>query len=217
MKLKYLILIILLFFTINPEVNALCSKREILEMKDKAYSITMETEYAKDEYGKDTGKYNIIIKGLVKDMHIQNITTGESYSYENSDDGTIIIKNLETNNYTFKVIYKLCGSENLRTINYKLPKYNQYVNNPLCKELKEQVDICSRNYQEELSEEEFQKKIKEYRKNLGIKEEEPEPKNLFEKVVKNLINYYPYIILGIIVLIIISIKLIVNRKRGALE
>ena len=217
MKLKYLILTILLFFSINPKTQALCSKREILEMKDKAYSITLETQYAKDEYGNDTGNYDIIIKGLVKDLHIQNATTGESYSYDNSDNGIITIKNLETNNYTFKVIYKLCGSENLRTISYKLPKYNEYVNDPLCKELKEQVDICSRSYQEDLSEEEFQKKIKEYRKNLGIKEEEPEPKNLFEKIVKNLIKYYPYIILGIIVLIIITIKLIINRKRGALE
>ena len=217
MKLKYLILTILLFFTINPQTYALCSKNEMIEMKDKAYSITFETQYAKDEYGNDTGDYNIIIKNLISDFYIKNETTGDRYYFDNSDNGILTINNLKTGSYTFKVIYDVCSSETLRTINYKLPKYNQYVNNPLCKELKEQVDICSRNYQETLTEEEFQKKIKEYRNNLGIKDEEQEPKTLFEKIVKILIKYYPYIILSIIVLIIISIKLIVNKKRGALE
>ena len=217
MKIKYLLVSILLFLFITPKVNAYCSKDNMLKVKEKANNITLKTQYHKNENNLDTGNFNITFEGLTQELYILNQLTGEKYYYNNTNNGTFTIKNLPTGNYTFTVHYDICYSELMRTINYKLPKYNHYANDKLCEGLKDEIDICSRNYQGELTKEEFEKKVKEYRKDIGIKEPEEIPNTTFEKIVDLLLKYYPYIIIGIIVIVGITIKLVINKKRGALE
>jgi len=217
MKFKYLLLTILLFFFITPKVNALCSKNNMLEVKEKANNITLETQYNKNENNIDTGNFNITFKGLTKELYILNKKTGEKYYYNNTDNGTFTIYNQPTGNYEFTVHYDICYSELMRTINYKLPKYNHYANNTLCEGLKDELDICSRTYQGELTKEELEKKVKEFRNEFGIKEPEEIPNTTFEKIINILLKYYPYIIVGIIVIVAITLKLVINKKRGELE
>lgn len=216
MKIKYLFITILLFLFITPRANALCSKDNMLKVKEKANNIMVETQYSKDNNGNDTGNFNITFKGLTQELYISNQLTGEKYYYNNTDNGTMTLTNLPTGNYIFKVHYDVCYSELMRTINYKLPKYNHYANDKQCDGLKDQIDICSRSYQGNITKEEFETKIKEYKKELGIKEEEL-PKTQFDKIIKLLLEYYPYIIAGIIVIVAITIKLVINKKRGELE
>lgn len=217
MKFKYLLLTILLFFFITPKVNALCSKNNMLEVKEKANNITLETQFNKNENNIDTGNFNITFKDLTQELYILNQTTGEKYYYNNTDNGTFTIYNLPTGNYVFKVHYEVCYSELMRTINYKLPKYNHYANDKLCEGLKDEIEICSRTYQGNLTKEEFEKKVKEYRNELGIKEPEELPNTTFEKIINLLLKYYSYIIIGIIIIVAITLKLVINKKRGALE
>lgn len=217
MKFKYLLLTILLFLFITPKVNALCSKKNMLEVKEKANNIMLETQYHKKENNTDTGNFNITFKGLTQELYILNQTTGEKYYYNNTDNGTFTIYNLPTGNYIFKVHYEVCYSELMRTINYKLPKYNHYANDKLCEGLKDKIEICSRTYQGNLIKEEFEKKVKEYRNELGIKEPEELPDTTFDKIMNFLLKYYLYIIIGIILIVAITIKIVINKKRGALE
>ena len=131
MKLKYAIAIILMFILV-PDVHAIdCDKNDRLNKKELANGITIKASLAKDENGKDTGNYNLTIEGLIEDFYLEETVTGQYYYDDYFVDGTLTINNLESGNYRFKIYYEICANELLRTIKYRLPKYNHYANNSL--------------------------------------------------------------------------------------
>lgn len=214
MKIKYVIASILLFCCIIPDVNALCSKSDILRARIDANNITPEINRLKDEQGKYTGKYNIIFKGFTKDFYIKEKNTGIIYAYNSVQDGNLIVKNIEGGNLEFNIYYQRCSDEHMRTIKYNLPKYNYYSDSPLCEGISEsELEICGNWYRGELTEESFNEQINKYREELEQKQLEEQSKDTILNRIKNyLIEYYIYIISGII-LIVIIVSLIVFRKK----
>ena len=61
----------------------------------------------------------------------------------------------------------------------------------------------------------FEQKVQEYKKSIGI--EEQEENNASNKILNILTKYYIYIIAGIILIVIITGVITINKKRGALE
>lgn len=213
MKIKYILISILLFLCIIPNVHAKCGKSDMIRIKDIANAITITAQYAKDEHGKDTGYYNLIIEGLTNELYMIETTMQKEYHY--SENGKLTINDLNGNKYKFKVYYEACDSELIRIIDYKLPKYNHYARDPLCEGLSEELDVCNRTYQEEITEEMFKQKIEEYTtKQEEIRKEE---NKIINKIVDFLIEYYFYVIIVIILIVGLTSAMVINKKRGALE
>lgn len=219
MKLKYVLVTFLMFISIIPNVNALCGSKDMIEKKEIANDITITAQYAKDENGKDTGKYNLVIEGLVEEFYIIEEITDETYYYNETINGTLTISNLESGNYRFHIYYEVCEDELVKTIKYKLPKYNHYANNPLCEGITEDdLAVCNRLYQGELTDEIFEQKIEEYKKSLNIETQiQKGENNIVNKIMDFFKDYYIYIIAVFILIIVIIIRIVVNKKRGALE
>ena len=217
MKLKYVLLSIITFLLVIPNVYAdgYCGKNDILRVKDDASNITIEAELYKDENDKETGTFNLIIKGLTDELYLKDNLTGQIYNYKNLEEGTLILKNKESNNYVFNIYYDRCEDELMRTIRYKLPKYNHYANDPLCEGITgEELDVCDKWYSKDLNDDKFKQRIEEYKESLGISNNDNNSNNKMMDFFK---KYYIYFIgLAIAIIIIISV-IVVNKKRGALE
>lgn len=247
MKTKYILISIVSFFSIIPNAYARCGREDMKRITDIANNITVTAQYAKDENGHDNGNYNLIINGLTEEIHMVEETTGNAYyyydpetqekpeeiyqieemvkniNYYNSTANVqITMNNLNSNKYRFKIYYDTCDSELIRTIVYDLPKYNDYANDPLCEGINEEdLDVCSRKYQDEIDYETFKEKVNEYKEinNLLTEDdnEQQEEKNIFKQIVDFIKQYYFYII-ALIVLIVITVSIItIKKKRGALE
>jgi len=218
MKKRYLIITIILFLFRIPNTNAsTCDNADILRVKGIANDITIEyvinEEYYKNNY------FDVKITGLPEELYIKEETTGDTYKINLEENEMLEIPELKSGNYTFKIYYFKCNNKLIRTINLKIPKYNNYANHPLCKDItKEEVEECYEWYQGDLTEETLKEKIDEYNKELEMKKAEEEKNNtLFNRIKKILLNYYIYIIPAALIIIIITTMIIVNRKRNILE
>lgn len=219
MKVKYILLTIFIFLFMTPDAYAYCGRADMSRIKDIANKISLTAQYAKDENGNDTGKYNVIISNLTDEIYIIEELTKNEYYYDSNNNGTIVINNLENQKYKFNIHYERCDDELIRTIDYTLPKYNHYANDPLCEGIsEEELDVCGRLYQEELDDETFYKKIEEYLSKTENKEQtEKTSSNLYNKIIEILKKYYIYIIATIVLIVIITSTIVINKKRGALE
>jgi len=226
MKLKYILIFILTFLFMVPDVNAeegYCDLNDYARIKNIVNKITITSEYAKDENGNDTGKFNLVIKDLTDELFIIDEITPKEYYFEDTENGTIIIKNVIDVTYKFTIYYKTCDDKLIKTITHKVPKYNYYANNPLCEGIKEEeLNVCNRLYQGDLDDETFKKIVNNYKESIDINnqeinEEKNNISNNANKVPNLLEKYYIYIIIGVIVIVILVSATLINRKRGALE
>jgi len=222
MKKRYLIVLIVLFLIITPNVNAaMCDKTDILRVKGEANNVNIEYELIQNKDGSDniSGLFNIRIKGLTEDLIVDEEKTGRSFSSGSAVDGVITIKNVEGEKFVFKLRYKKCDNKVMRTIKINLPKYNEYSLHESCEGIsEEELEICGKWYQGELNEEIFQKKIKEYQEELKLKQEQEQKENtIFKRIVRFLLNYYIYIITAVVLIAAVITAIIVRRKRYSLD
>lgn len=220
MKLKYMLVTILMYILLIPNVYATtCDKEDRLNKKEIANSVEITATLAKDENGKDTGNYNLTIKGLDNEFYIEETVTDQLYSSNTFTNGTLTINNLESGNYRFKIYYDVCADELLKTIKYRLPKYNHYANNSLCKGItKDDLDVCDKFYQGELTDEIFEQRIYDYlQKKENIAQQEKKENSIPNKIIKFVKEYYIYVIAALIFLVIIISRIVINKKRGVLE
>lgn len=218
MKLRYILVTILTFLFITPNVNAdACDAEDILNKKKYSEKITVTLQYAKDANGNDTGLYNIVIKDVTPEFTIIERKTNNVYSYEDiPENGIININDLTSGNYKIEVYSSECEGDLLRTINYKLPNYNHYANNPLCDGIsEEELDVCNRAYQGKITDEIFEREINKYNQKIEqLYQTENENSNNIGGFLK---KYYIYIIIAIVLIIIATGVFIFNKKRGVLE
>lgn len=221
MKIRYVIIALLLFLFVTPEANAyMCSKSDMLRVKGDANNVKITYEHVKiEETGNITTLFNVYIKGITEDISLINEKTGVAYGYNSSVDGVIKLANVDTNEFVFKLYYRRCNNELMRTIKFTLPKYNIYSQHDFCKNVdKEEVYICDEWYQGELTPEIFDAKMKEYQDSLEEqKKQENKVNTIFKQIINFLVNYYLYIIATIVLIVIVTILIVVRRKRSILE
>lgn len=213
MKIKYIVISILLFCCIIPKANALCSRSDILRAKSDAHNITIDIKRLKDENGKYTGKYNVVFQNFIKDFYMKEKNTDTIYTYNAEEKGVLIAGNIEGGNLEFDIYYPKCADEHMRKIKYTLPKYNYFSDSTLCEGIsEEELEICGNWYQGELNEESFEEQIKQYKQELEKQNKVKNDKTILNQIKYYLIEYYVYIISGIISIVIL-ISIIVFRKR----
>ena len=221
MKIRYVIVTLLLFLFITPKVNAsMCSKSDMLRVKGDANTVKITYEHVlANEQGDVSGLFNLLITGLTEDLVLVEEATGRTYSSNSNVDGVITIKNIQGNNFVFKLFYPNCDNKLMRTIKFSLPKFNFYSLHESCKNITEDdLEICNMWYQGELDDNIFNKKMEEYLKLKEEKTKQAKKENTFFKQIINfLVNYYLYIISTIVLIVIITVVIIIKRKRSILE
>jgi len=225
-KFKYLLTTILLFFIITPKVNAgYCDKDNIAKMKEEAEGIKviyrLDNEYYNDVGELQKGIYKLEVTGLTENLYAKIEDKDTYFTYGAIQDGKATKTGFEAGKVNFKIYYRKCNTL-LKEVTFELPVYNIYSERQECLDLGENdLDVCSSNYQYEIDEDTFLKKINEYKKNIEEINANPEEKPTFDKTIDAIVNflkkYYIYIIITILLVIMATIYLLIRKRKYELE
>ena len=213
-KNKYIIATLMMFFVSINYISADCNeiKKEFKKVSSKytvKYEINEDTkDYTLTFYTPLLEKYNYEFKENAKDFKFEKVI----------DDG-LVFSNVKPGEYKFDVIdlERKCN-ESLKTITLKLPKFNKYKDDPLCKGIEDFV-LCSPTYDKEIDYETFKSRIETYKKGKLKEEEHKEENQEIQKeptFLENVLNYIKLNLLTIIIIIVfvilLTITIIVTAK-----
>lgn len=218
---KYTIITFILFLLGISNTYASCTQEEINNFKK------VEDEYTvKYEFDKVTKTYTIYFKMPTPDKYIFQIYSEQKLECIKMEDNTTKCIKFVPDEYEVEIIdaTRVCSSP-LKTINLKLPEYNKYSEDPLCKGVEEFV-LCSPTYGKEIDYETFVSRVKTY-KNTKLKQEQEQntnkekerEENFFNRMIKyietNIIQIIVVIVFVLLLLLtaIITIKSIRKSRR----
>lgn len=216
-KKKYIALTLMLSLFCITKTHASCTQEEKIEFNkiEDEYKIVQEINKENKTYtlklirtNPNMYDYVFYISGELICNDI-NETTAECYNFT---PGTYRIE--------IKGQTNTCNDV-LKEISLKLPKYNEYSENPLCEGIEEFV-LCQPTYEKEIDYETFVSRVNTYKKTKQekieneIKQQSPQNDN---KIINNIISYVKenliqiIIITIFIVLLIISIVVTINQAK----
>lgn len=202
---KRIIFLLLLILPIT--IKADCSNQDLSRYKSLATQINYYTDF-----NESNKKFNITIYNLSNELILNNRVTDDSY-YSQEKIGETRINDV-TDGTTFK-IYVFpkngeCSDYIVKSLYIKLPNYNQYYEEEICKN-NDNV-LCSKWTNTSVyTKEQFIEKVKsETKEEEPIVEEEPEEKyGIFDFLA----DYYIPIIIAAVIIIIGTKYLIERRKK----
>lgn len=214
---KYIILFICITLSVNVYANACSSKEQtILNTDFSNVKITYEIE--------NDNKVNLLIYNVTENIYISytNPETNleEKIYYHNTKDGKYDIERNanDIENYSFKIHSNIssCYGKLLTTKNIIKPKINEYHNLEICKNNKvKNHSYCQKFITKEINktENEVIKTLEDYIEvrvgKITTKKKEEETKIYTKKRLT-------YSIVGVLIIAVISILLLINKKRGEL-
>ena len=218
MKRKILFLIIFITF-MGCNCKALsyggCSYAEISKLKGFVSNVNMSYDYHIFE---NKAYFNLTLNNIPPGVYFVDSYTGRTYSYNDTNDGEIIIYDYDTfaGNINFYSSLEACYGVKLGIRYYKFPQYNIYYEDPLCLENKN-FSLCQKWQKVTYSYSEFKNKIEEYNKiveneNLDEEQNIEYQKTILDKFVEFYTRYY-YILLGGIIIVCVVVMIISSRKN----
>lgn len=221
-KIIIVILITIFLVPINIYAMPLCTSKIFSELKNKAYKVTFEKEFKKDENG--DAYFEITATNLPEELEIYYAGT----TYKKNTDNEVITINHHFNpgeTYTFEINVSYgytCVGETAYKRKVTLPKYNIYSENSACIEY-EEFELCNKWYKGDIPDiNYFVNKLEEYKKSLNPEEEIKEEKKIFEKIIDfyidNMIYTIPITIVvvgGITYFVVTSISK--KKKRAKID
>ncbi len=221
MKKKYFVIVALIIFLGIPIVNADCSNEEIELLKKEANKIKVTYEHmgkVETYDGPTYNRFNVEITNIPDNFYIK-IYDDTKYTPEN---GTVT-KELLYGKWQIKVYSEKCEKE-IDTISFKLPKFNMYSLDPLCKGIDgNDFPLCGKYYEYDVSYDSFKQRVEHYRITHKIEDNTDEPKeekNNFDIILKYLNEYKVYISIGLGTILVITLIIILikkKRNRGVLK
>lgn len=200
---KYLVFTFLLLFITCDIVRAeSCDSNDIKRLKEIAKNVTVSYEYDEDreKFG-IYGSYVITVDGLTDELYATAIEDANTY-YFNYDSEELISYNLSSSVREITVFSSNCD-EKIRTIDLKLPYYNFYYTYDECNGISgDDLYVCSKFLDEELSYSKFLNEIKKYKSNHD--DLDKDTTNFFEK--------YKLYFIGVFIVAIIIIAIVCVRK-----
>ena len=106
----------------------------------------------------------------------------------------------------------------VKSIEIKLPTFNIYSLDPLCEGIDgEDFKYCGKYYEYQIDRETFERKVKAYRIEHKIGQEDTtkveKENNFFPKILDILKDNYPYILIGLGVLLLTILTIIIISKK----
>lgn len=160
--------------------------------------------------------FDVTLTNITPNMYFLDTTTDITYTYNNTNNGEITLRNYSNQSGSYKFYSQGNGCDGilLGTKYYKFPTYNIYYNDPLCSDIPN-YGLCQKWVSVNYSYDKFERTIKEYKASLEItppKEEEVEyNKSIVDIIVELYIKYYYFFLIAII-LVCGSIIFIKQRK-----
>lgn len=224
-KLNKILLTLILLLTFSY-VKADCSEEELTKLKEEADKIEVTFEHLytdEDDEGERIDLFNLYIKNILTDYYVT--LNGEEKKYsEISNDNIITINNLKNGKWKLNIYNNKC-TEKIDTIDFKLPKTNQYYYDPLCIGIDgDDFELCGKYYDYNVSYEEFEQRVERYKylhRNDNIDNEvEKEHKSVIKEITNFILKNKIYVIAGTAGLLIITLIIMLIRKvknRGVLK
>lgn len=218
-KIKILIFFSILFLT-NYSVGALsyggCDYSTISDLKSQVTNINVSYTY---EIIENEAYFNVTLNNIPKDVYFIDKNTGKKYFYDNTLNGEITINGyseITGGRYNFFVYNNVCNEVKLGTKYYNFPIYNKRYNSEPCKGI-ENYYLCKKWISKYYSNEEFNKKIEEYKnskKNETLIDNEIKyEKDITTTIVEFYIKYY-YLFLPVLIVICFIIMHISKKKNS---
>lgn len=214
-----ILLVISLFYKIN--ISALsyggCEYSEVSKLRSFVSNINLSYDY----YMTDGGPYfNITISNLTPDIYFVDSFSGSAYYYSNSYDGEIVIKNIKntSGNYKFYSAKEECYGIKLGNKYYKLPAYNNYYDDDLCKQ-NPNFSLCQKWVKVNLSREEFKEAIEKYYAKEETQGKEDSVVAYEKTILDQFVNFYTkyYQVLLISIISICVFIMLVERKKNKFD
>lgn len=215
---KYLVMFLLALFTNISLVKANCTNEEIAKLKDDASKIKVTYEHlgeVTDEAGDVFyDRFNVEITNIANDFTLEINDLGE---YSSDKDGKVKLE-LTTGDNIINVYSSKCDTK-LDEIKVKLPTFNPYSLDPLCKGVdSSEFSLCKKYYKPSVTYSEFVKRVKSYRVTNKIKDNsngnnDIDNTNIFTKIISYVVKYKYYAIGIGSVLIVTPIVIVSVRKR----
>lgn len=215
---KYTVLFLLMFFISNIYVYASCANEELLDLKKKANDIKVSYKHlGLVESGDGNSNYNsfsVVIKNIDDDFYL-NATRLGGVRLEPNDGEIKLI--LETGKWNINIYSDKCDVL-VDNIEFKLPRFNMYSLDPLCKGIDgNDFRLCGKYYEYDVSYENFVDRVTYYRSVNKIyssdKKDDNNDNNLFNNVLDFLMRYKLYVIITLSILLVLLFILLIIRKR----
>ena len=196
-----------------------CDYSIVSKLKSLVTNINISYNYRIEN---NNAYFDITLNNITPDMYFYDVTNKKNYYYNDTNNGEITIHNYvgngKTGTYKFYSAKNECYGISLGSKYYKLPTYNIYYGSELCEGAYD-YSLCQKWTSVNYSYEELRSLISEY-KNNKTKEEIKEnniiyKKGFINKLIDFYINYYHYLLIGIIV--IFSIIIIVKQRKEKLK
>ena len=166
---KYILFIFTFCFFIMFSSSALaeeCDSTKIENLKKQADLVSAVSQFDEDSVSMGIFNSNIVsIYGLNDGLYATN--KGHTIIFSNSDsiDG-VVSKIIDSDFGTLNVYSIECPSVILKSFKLDLKRLNKYYNYDECKDIKDEIDICSRFYDtSNISYSVFLSEIEKFRKN----------------------------------------------------
>ena len=158
----------IIFFSI-PICKADCSNEEIADLKKEVNKVKVEYEhiddFETDDGEKDYNRFNVNIINIPNNYYIM-FDDGLNYKLVPTDGK--ITQILSNGKWAIKIYSDKCDNV-IDTITFRLPKFNIYSLDPLCKNIDgEKFPLCGKYYEYEVSYDSFKERVEHYRKTYNI-------------------------------------------------
>lgn len=129
----YQSIIILILFLSIPYIKADCTTEEIKELKKETKQIEIIYEHidnaTTEEGGTDYNKFSVDIVNIPDNYYI---IVNDGLNYKEEPQNNKVNMTLSNGSWTINIYSNKCESE-IDTIRFKLPRFNIYYLDPLCK------------------------------------------------------------------------------------
>ena len=221
-KLCYIIFVCLFFFKIITS-SALtyggCEYSDISRLKSFVANINFSYDYYIEN---NRANFSITLNNIVPGIYFVDSSTGIKYDYYSTTDGEITIGGYTQTKgyYSFYSELSECYGIKLANRYYTFPSYNSYYEDSLCKE-NMNYSLCQKWTKVTYSYDEFQTLINKYNENKEVTddlindEKIVYKKTYFDMFVAIYVEYYYFILIGIIVICVAL--MIINRRKNRFD
>lgn len=212
MKKKYLLPIIYLSIITIPHVNAeSCDTTDIERLTTIANHVDLS--YNIEEMNIDgilEKRYRIVIGNMTEEFYILKKDKYNEFRYDYQINENKIFNEITlwSGEHQIEIYSKACNQK-LRTIELKLPYYNEFHNSEFCNNIEEKIEICEEWIEKSIDKETFEKEVSKYKEN--------QQENKKDKLSEIFNNYFIYVIAIVIVIIVAIITMVVKKKRSELK
>lgn len=218
-KILFLMSLIISLFLFDINVYAECNSSDIAKIKNMLKKVIIAYKHI-EPYTNEKGErvydeFLVTAKNIPDDVYIHLYPMTDE-NFEESTEGLKI--KLSTGNWTFDFYSSKCDSI-LNAVEVKLPRFNLYSLDPLCDGISEdEFKLCGKYYEYDVSREEFERRVLEYKRSHSSVEEVEKDANInidivFNKVIDFIKKYYVYFIVILFGILIASILISYSYKK----